>query len=221
MARILIFGDSIVFGNWDAIGGGWADRLKQYCMKKELENPELDYSVYNLGISGDSTGNLLERFEFEAKQRIYNKEETTVIFAIGLNDSQIGSIGISPEKFRKNIGKLIEAAGGYSSKIIFVGLIPVDELKTNPISWDENMFYKNERIEKYDEIIKSICRENNIYFIDMLGEFSKLDYKKLLEDGLHPNSAGHKKMFEIVRDFLKLLNYGNYKRFHSFGNNSP
>lgn len=171
-------------------------------MEKELENPELDYSVYNLGISGDSADDLLERFEFETKQRMKEKEKLTIIFAIGVNDSQIGSIGISPEKFRKNIEKLYKLSLKYSSKIIFIGLNPVDELKTCPISWDEDMFYKNERIEKYDKIIKSICKEKNVYFIDMFSEFNKLDYKKLLEDGLHPNSAGHKKMFKIVRNFL-------------------
>ena len=119
-----------------------------------------------------------------------------------MNDSQIGTIGISPKKFRKNIEKLYKLSKKHSSKIIFIGLIAIDELKTYPISWDENMFYKNERIEKYDKIIKSICKKKNIYFIDMFSEFSKLDYKKLLEDGLHPNSAGHKKMFEVVKDFL-------------------
>jgi len=29
-----------------------------------------------------------------------------------------------------------------------------------------------------------------------------LDYKGLLEDGLHPNSTGHKKIYEIVKGFL-------------------
>ena len=31
----------------------------------------------------------------------------------------------------------------------------------------------------------------------MFQEFSRLDYKKLLDDGLHPNSEGYQKMYEI------------------------
>ncbi len=201
MARILVFGDSVSYGRWD-IKGGWADYLKSFYMEKNIINPDPYYEVYNLSIDGDDSKNLLKRLESEIRHRIWGNEKVIIIFAIGINDSQIGNIGIVPEKFRKNIQKLIKISEKYSSKIIFIGLTPVDESKTCPISCDKNMFYKNERIEKYDGIIKSICEKNDIYFIDMLGEFNKIDYKKLLEDGLHPNAEGHKKMFEIVRDFL-------------------
>ena len=202
MARILVFGDSITYGAWDMKKGGWTDRLKSFCMEKSLENAEFDYPVYNLGISGDNSDDILKRFEFEIKQRIWKNKEIFIIFEIGINDSQIGNIGISSERFKKNIDKLINTSSKFSSKIIFIGLNPVDELKTSPIPWDENMFYTNERIKKYDKIIKYSCEKKQIYFIDIFNEFSKLDYKKLLEDGLHPNSEGHQKMFEIVIDFL-------------------
>ena len=202
MARILVFGDSIAYGAWDTMRGGWADRLKVFCMERELENPEFNYPVYNLGLSGDNTNNLLKRFGFETKQRMKLKEETIIIVAIGVNDSQVGKIGINIELFKSNVEKLCSVASKFSLKIIFIGLNPIDDSRTNPIPWDENMFYANERIKKYDNIIKSVCEEKQVYFIDMLSEFNKLDYKKLLEDGLHLNSEGHRKMFEIVRDFL-------------------
>jgi len=187
--------------------GGWADQLKVFCMKRELENPEFDYSVYNLGISGDNTDDLLERFEFETKQRLHKEDEIIFIFAIGINDScfvKSKNIFLTTENnFKKNIQKLIEIAKKYSSKIIFVGLTPVEENKTNPISWSiTGESYKNKYIKRYDNIIKFICEENKIYFVDIFDEFNKIDYKRLLEDGLHPNSKGHQKMFEVVRDFL-------------------
>jgi len=173
-------------------------------MEKNIINLDPYWEVYNLGIDGDYSESLLERLEFETKQRIIEGEgEIIIIFAIGLNDSQIGRIGINTGLFKCNIEKLYKIASKYSSKIIFIGLSPVDEPKTNPMPWDdENMFYTNERIEKYNNILKSVCEEKQVYFIDMFDEFSKIDYKKLLEDGLHPNSEGHQKMFEIVKDFL-------------------
>ncbi len=187
--------------------GGWADRLRSFCMEKELENPEFDYSVYNLGISGDTSEDVLKRLENEISCRIWKDEEIIIIFAIGINDScfvKSKNIFLNTESnFKKNIQKLIKLSEKYSSKIIFVGLTPVEESKTNPISWSTTgKSYKNKYIENYDNIIKSVCQENNIYFIDMLEEFKKIDYQKLLEDGGHPNSEGHRKMFEIVRDFL-------------------
>ena len=59
-------------------------------------------------------------------------------------------------------------------------------------------------MKKYDNVIKSVCAEKNILFLDIFGEWIKIDYKKLLDkkDGLHPNSAGHQKIFETVKDFL-------------------
>ncbi len=202
MARILIFGDSIAHGAWDTARGGWADRLKSFCMERGLKNAELDYSVYNLGISGDNSNDLLERIEFEIKQRMKSREETIIVISIGVNDSQIGKIGVNVKLFKSNVEKLCDVLPKFSSEIIFIGLNPIDNLKTNPIPWDKKMFYTNERVENYNNITKSVCKEKQVYFIDIFNEFSKTGYKKLLEDGLHPNSKGHQKMFEIVRDFL-------------------
>ena len=90
----------------------------------------------------------------------------------------------------------------FSSKIVFVGLFPVDETKTTPIPWNRDKYYKNEYIQKYNQTLKVICKENEVYFIDLFHKFKDLNYKDLLEDGLHPNSEGHKKIFEVIKDFL-------------------
>ncbi len=146
MVRILIFGDSIAYGACDK-EGGWVQRLRKFFD----ENYE-DYLIYNLSISGDTTEELIKRFEFEAKQRLKEKDETIIIFAIGINDSQFvhskNKNRIALEKFKENLRKLIQLAKKFSSKIIFVGLTPVDETKTTPIIWDINKLYKNEYIQK-------------------------------------------------------------------------
>ena len=157
--------------------------------------------IYNLGISGDTTEDLLERFEFETKQRIKESEDMVVIFAIGGNDATFDSVRtqyqVSQEKSKENIQKLIKLAEKYSSKILFVGLLPADESKTIPIPWAPDKSYKNEHIVQYDKIIKSICQENKILFIDVFNSFVNLDYKNLLEDGQHPNSVGHQKILRL------------------------
>lgn len=206
MARILVFGDSISYGAWDK-KGGWVQLLKGFLFEKSLADPNFDCKVYNLGISGDTTEDLLERFEFEANQRAKREEEKPIIiFAIGLNDSYFiqskNSIAVLEEKFKENIKKLINLAQKFSSKIIFIGLNPVDEPKVSPMPWDRDKSYNIETIKKYNEIIKEICNENNIYFIEIFEEFLKTDYKKLLEDGAHPNALGHEKIYEIVKKFL-------------------
>src|SRR4030042_1024853 len=206
MVRILVFGDSITYGAWDK-EGGWVNRLRKFMDEKNL--PELSKSgfyclVYNLGVSGNTTEDLLQRFESEINDRLMEGDETIIILSIGINDSQFNpssnNFKIPPQKFQDNIKKLLNAAREISSKIIFVGLTPVDEKITT--SWYTDECYKNEYIQKYDEIIKSACKENKIYFVEIFNDFMESNYNKLLEDGLHPNSEGHKKIFEIVRDFL-------------------
>ncbi|MFH1401778.1 MAG: GDSL-type esterase/lipase family protein [Parcubacteria group bacterium] len=200
MSTICVLGDSIVWGAADSEGGGWVTRLFIELGK----NSEID--VYNLGVSGDKTPNILERFESETKARIEEAEDVILIFAIGINDSYFiqskNSFNIPPAEFRENIKKIIEGARAIAPKITFIGLTPVDESRTTPIPWDTDKSYKNENIKKYNEIIKSVCRDNSVHFIEIFNEWIKSDYQSLLEDGLHPNSEGHKKIFETVRDFL-------------------
>ncbi len=212
MAQILVFGDSVAWGAWDR-EGGWVQRLRKYVDEKTLAAPEFCntdfHQVYNLGISsvsGENSTDLLKRFKVETKPRAFGEDEIIFVFEIGDNDSMFlkdkNSFAVPPEKFEKNLRKLIEMAKKYSSKIVFVGTAAVDESRTAPISWDKNMFFKNEYIRKYSEIVKSVCKENKIRFIDIYGKFEKMNYKKLLEDGLHPNSEGHKIIFETVKGFL-------------------
>lgn len=211
MSHILIFGDSITFGAWDK-EGGWVQRLNKFLINRTLAIPKFwnaDYmEIYNLGIdsiTGENSTSLLERLKSEAKRRL-SEYETKFIFAIGKNDSSFiknkNSFLTPPEIFKKNIQKIIKLSQKYSSKIVFMGTGMVDESKTVLIHWDKNMYYKNEYLKQYNEIIKSVCKENKIGFIEIFIEFEKVDYKNLLEDGLHPNSKGHEKIFKIVKDYL-------------------
>jgi len=205
MPQILVFGDSIAYGAWDK-EGGWAERLKIFSNKKSIEsNLEFYCAVYNLALDGDTTENLLNRVDFEIKQR-ERGEEIIIIFAIGSNDSEIinsnDTFKVFPEKFSQNIKDLISVSKKYSAKIIFSGLLPVDETKVDPIPWAADRSYKNKSVKKYNDIIKSICGESKIGFIELFEEFKKMDYKNLLEDGVHPNTKGHEKIFKIVKDYL-------------------
>lgn len=146
-------------------------RLRSYVDEKSLSDPGFDYSVYNLGASGNTTEDLLERFEFETKQRLWGEKEIIIIFSIGINDSQLDSnsreLRVSEQQFKENIQKIINLARKFSSNIIFLGLTPIDELKVDPIPWYPDYSYKNESIKEFDEIIKLVCNKNKIYFVDI------------------------------------------------------
>jgi len=209
MARLLIFGDSITYGGGD-LKGGWVQRIREALDYKSLstnKDQESDYSVYNLGISGDTTDDLVERTEQELKRRIDEEGDTIIIFAIGINDSQFlkkeNEHHVPTERFKKNIQKLVDIARKYSNNIVFIGITPVDEKKVAPKPWNLNKFCRNEYIEDYNKTIKDICEANKVLFLDILSPFKLLNFKKLLLDGLHPNTDGYKQMSEIILSFLK------------------
>jgi len=194
--NICIFGDSITWGAYDPQNGGWVNRLKNY-----FEEQGEDNDVYNLGVSGDSTTDLFERIEIETKSR----EANLIIFAIGVNDAQFihstNSNRISDGDFESNIKKLFEIAKEFTSKIIFIGLTPVDETKTKPIPWNTDKTYTNERIKKFDQIIENFCLKNNLKFIPINDLLNNDD----LIDGLHPNTQGHIKIFDRVKPEIEFV----------------
>jgi lysophospholipase L1-like esterase len=203
--NILFFGDSITWGAWDR-EGGWVARIKKFVDKKIIDsNFEYYHDIYNVGISGDNTSDLLKRFEAEAKNRIDEDNETLFVFAIGVNDSQfVENVDnrTSIEQFQENLKKLIDNAKKITSKIVFIGLFPVDDSKLTPTSWEADKSYKLEHVEKYNQVIKNVCESEKVDFINIYEEFVSKDYKSLLIDGLHPNTEGHKEIFDTVLKFL-------------------
>jgi len=202
--KIFVFGDSIAHGVWDDEMGGWVNRLRNFLMNKATDPNWTE--VYELGVNGDTSENLLNRFEFETFHRTIPEQGDIFIFAIGINDSAFLTENdnnfIAKIPFKDNLQYLITLVKKYSERIVFVGLTPVNEKKTSPKGGI--ICYENKYIEEYNKIIKLTCEANGLLFIDVLGEFEKVDYYKLLdEDGLHPNSKGHQKIFKIVKDSLE------------------
>lgn len=193
MSRICIFGDSIACGHNDYSKGGWAELLRIY-----FPNNYDDVSVYNCSISGDTTNEIVSRFDVEYKSR--NPE--VILFAIGINDSAFlnkkkSKNMVNAAVFQKNLNLLFSKARK-KSKALFIGLTGVDESKTMPISWRRGIYYSNDVIEKYNTIIQKFCREKSIPFLELKDILGIKD----LDDGLHPNSQGHAKIFRKVKQFL-------------------
>ena len=87
MKGILCFGDSITFGCGEVPNKGWCGRLKDYFEPKGSHHN----GVYNLGVSGHTSTDLLNRFDVEANGRIRLDRPTDkflILVAIGTNDSK-------------------------------------------------------------------------------------------------------------------------------------
>jgi len=195
--RICIFGGSISQGHFDHEQGGWVERLK-----RELKDPNETLRIFNLGISGDSTQEILKRMKVEAKARKSN----VIIYAGGTNDSRYlkgneNNTFTKPKQFQKNLKKILKISRKLNAKLLFINACPCDDSKTQPVPWNPEHSYSNKNINKYNEMTKNFAEENNLPLIDINSKITSAE----LVDGLHPNSQGHEKIFQTVKSKLQEL----------------
>ena len=207
--RILIFGDSIAQGHSDS-SGGWANRAANVCHTRTLKDKDAMFvEVFNLGISGDTVQNIIDRIEDETEVRRSN-DKIYIVVAAGINDSLLieNRVAIDEYKFQEQYEKLVKTVTSISDGCLFVGLTAVDENLTNPLAASKTgKQYLNNRINLFEDCIKQVCNEKNVAFVPVHDMFiGQLNGRQsLLADGLHPDNAGHALLFEIIFPEIKTL----------------
>ncbi len=204
MRAILCVGDSITWGRGETPNIGWTGRLKHI-----VESADYYHAVYNLGVCGDTSADLLKRFKVECDARIQihrPEDRFLILLAIGLNDSRrcggpnSKGVYVTPKQFEKNITKILQIAKKYPAKVAVIGLTPIDEILTIPY---ENTVFRNERIAEFNIILKKCSSKNKVPFLDMFSIMQSVKYQKMLDDGLHLNSKGYDFMHKEVTTFIK------------------
>jgi lysophospholipase L1-like esterase len=120
MPQLFLFGDSITWGAWDSVGGGWAQRLRKVVDSYQVTNPSFWCPVYNLGISGDTSAGVANRLIQETLLRRDQDEETIFLIAIGINDSIINLRNskeiVTEEMYVENLDQMLGHARTLSKK---------------------------------------------------------------------------------------------------------
>lgn len=203
--RVLIFGDSITQGFWDA-DGGWVSRIRKHFDQQMIDGTDDDPpTIFNLGVSGDSSDDVLARFDNETKVRA--KEELAFVIAVGVNDARTKAVVnySDTNRYKQNLSEILRLAKQYSDKVLFVGLTPCVEERSNPVAWGDTG-YTNGRIKEFDSTLQQFCKENKVPFVEVLEPFAKAEAEtELLPDSLHPNDKGHKIIADLVKPHLEQL----------------
>ena len=203
--HIYCFGDSITYGEWDE-QGGWVQRIRSFADQAYIANRGAKTRVFNLGIPGDTSEDLLLRIEGEMAARFDPEVETLIIFDIGMNDSHYmvaeKKYFCEPHVFEVNIGRLVGIARKYTKKIAFVGLNPVDQRKVDPLPWNAGKAYHSDRVKLLNAVVEKVAGEENLFFADIWKSWVQIDFRALLFDGLHPNASGHRRIAERISPFL-------------------
>ena len=202
-----MFGDSIAAGHWDT-EGGWRGFLGRELHQKTIDSEgENWFEVYDLGIGGDTSKDLLKRIKVEAEARD-GEHPVKVVIQIGINDSMYNNKQkrnrVSEKIFRQNLEEIIEEVSEVTSDITFIGLTPVDEEMVAPIPWNEDRSYLNSEIRKYENILSQVCESSEVKFIPLFTEVDTDEWRDNLWDGLHPERKGHKMIYEVIKPQLSL-----------------
>ncbi len=204
MPQIFCLGHSMTYGRWDT-EGGWTQRLRKELDERSLENDdEEDFHVWNLGIPGEDSIQLLKGMEDELERRIYEPMQQVILIQIGANDIQYlreeEKIRVPEKEYKENLEKIIGKSREYTDKIMVVGEPPTTI--DGPIPWAEEKELSDKRMRKYRKIQKKTCQKHQIPFIDVRKLHSKKEWSNLLEDGCHPNNQGHREIYKAVKQKL-------------------
>lgn len=207
--RILVFGDSITQGFHDAEAGGWCNRLLRDVMETEVASDyEYNKSIVNLGISGDTTGDVANRVRSETEARVLKyptSDYDVVVLAIGVNDSQFTMAShedkIPLETTLNNIEKIYSEIEDLVQSVVIVGIASVVDERIQPMSWKPTHGYSNENIARYNQAIAELAQTKGSLYIDLDNVYDETE--QCLPDGIHPNARGHEQIYQRVKGVLE------------------
>lgn len=116
--RLCFFGDSFVNGTGDSTALGWVARV---CSVQMAAGHDL--TVYNLGIRGNTTGQIHQRWQAEAQARLDGvaAAQRRLIFSFGANDA---AQNIPPHQTLTTAESLLNSARAYA-RTVFIGPAPI------------------------------------------------------------------------------------------------
>jgi lysophospholipase L1-like esterase len=182
--EIFFIGDSYVNGFGDSRKLGWAGRVSL-----EIERKGFEITHYNLGIKGDTSRDILNRWEQEVAIRNRVELETLFIFSFGTNDI---NMEMDIEESISNSHKILEKAHKMG-RLLFVGPPPIIDKEFN------------KKLEKLDDAFHKLGNRLGIPYLSLYKELSKKkDWFEKMDrvDDFHPSDIGHQVIANLILEWL-------------------
>ncbi len=173
---IVCFGDSLTAGFGVDPGRSYPDLLQS-----ELDGRGYHYRIVNLGESGDTTQDGLDRISL-----VLMEKPRLVILEFGAND---GLRGQPVPNTESNLAQMIEMLQKAGIQVVLAGI-------TLPPN------YGPDYIRRFDAIFPALAQRYKLPLIPFLLEGAAGRGNLMQQDGLHPNAAGTRL---VVGNVLKVL----------------
>ena len=214
--RLIIIGDSGVYGWGDRDEGGWCERLR----RKWMHHPGAPI-LYPLGVRGDGLEKVAQRWknEWGCRGELRRQVPDGLLLSIGINDTARigrpdGRPQLSSEAFRFGLQQLLNQIKSQTN-VMVMGLTPVDE---TVMPFAKCLWYSNEAGCVYEAQIEEVCLELDIPFLPlhktMIAEPKWLSW--IEPDGIHLNSDGHYWIYQQVITWPYLLRWAGFDQLETF-----
>lgn len=172
--RVCVVGDSYVTGYGDPKALGWVGRVAA-----RTPRDQIDLTVHQLGVRGDSTSGVLARWREETGRRRFEGADNRLVLQVGAND--IGQ-GISLARTRLNLANVVDEAASSGLRPFVVG----------PAPWADRSSHRTLRTLADAE--RDLCERRGVPFVDCFEPLAAHEqwYADLeAGDGIHPGQAGY------------------------------
>jgi acyl-CoA thioesterase-1 len=180
--NILFFGNSLTAG----YGLESAEEAFPALIQQKIDSLALPYQVISAGLSGETSAGGNERVEWVMKQSF-----DIFVLELGAND---GLRGLDTDETYKNLASIIEKvkAANPNSKIVLAGMMVPPSMGSA-------------YAKKFRAIFPALAKEYRLSLIPFLLEGVGGEVELNQKDGIHPTSAGQKKLAENVWKILEPL----------------
>ncbi len=158
---ILILGDSLSAGYQMSIEQSWPSLLP-----KELEQKGIEANVINGSISGDTTGNGLQRLPALLKQH----QPDWVLIELGAND---GLRGFPPATIKKNLLQLIQQSQAAGSQVALMQIMVPPN-------------YGKRYTQAFANVYPEVAKQQDIPLVPFFLAQVIVKPEWMMKDGLHP-----------------------------------
>lgn len=174
---LLILGDSLSAGYQMAIEQSWPSLLPN-----ELQQKNIQANVINGSISGDTTGNGLERLPALLKQH----KPDWVLIELGAND---GLRGFPPATIKRNLIQLIEQSKQAGSKVVLMQIMVPPN-------------YGKRYTQAFSNVYPEVAKQQEVPLVPFFLEKVIVKPEWMMNDGLHPKPEAQPWIADFMADQL-------------------
>lgn len=177
--KIAVYGDSLVAGYGLSEAESYPAQLEV-----ALKAKGIDVDILNAGVSGDTTGSGLARFDWAVAPDV-----DAVILELGANDALRGQ---PPSQARANLDAILSRLKERDIPTLIVGM-------RAPSNWGA------EYAREFDAIYPELARTYDAVLYPFFLEGVATNLSLNQSDGIHPNAAGVKVLVERTLPFVEQL----------------